>query len=250
MRLILTYHVIQEHAGPGEANFYTVSPDRFEAQLVALKSRGGKSIRLDELLRKPHPGDADFILTFDDNTVDHYENVFPLLQKHGCFGTFFVSTEKLNQPGRLTEKHIREMSAAGHCFGSHSHEHKRMDVLSRDEIRDNLEKSRDILAGLTGAAPLTFAPPGGFINQNVRDGVRRAGMKALRTMRWGYNLNLDFMNLETVPINQYVEDEKFVKLLEARGPSMVYAGKESLKRVLPLAAYEWLRRQVFKARSL
>jgi peptidoglycan/xylan/chitin deacetylase (PgdA/CDA1 family) len=249
MKLILTYHQVLRHDSPGDANFYTVTPELFGAQLEILRRRGGDSIRIDDLLREPSPSEKDFVLTFDDDTADHYETVFPMLEKHGFLGTFFVATARLNQPGRLTDGQILEMSAAGHCFGSHSHEHKRMDVLCSDEIRYHIQKSRDILSGLTGVVPVAFAPPGGYLNQNVKEAAYRAGMRALRTMRWGYNQNTGDMDLETLPVNQYTDEAKFLKLLEARGPSLVYAGKESLKRVIPSRGYEWLRRQFFKTQK-
>jgi hypothetical protein len=65
-------------------------------------------------------------------------------------------------------------------------------------------------------------------------------------MRWGYNQKLDLMDLETVPINRYVNDRKFLKRLEPRNQPILYAGKEALKRLIPLPAYERVRRALFK----
>ena len=92
-------------------------------------------------------------------------------------------------------------------------------------------------------------PPGGYTNDRVRKAAAELGIRALRTMRWGYNLKPDPMALETIPINHYTTDKKFIKLLEPRGASPLYAGKEALKQLLPLRGYEWLRRQAFKLRK-
>ncbi len=35
--------------------------------------------------------DSNILLTFDDGTIDHYENVYPILKKYNCSGLFFIS---------------------------------------------------------------------------------------------------------------------------------------------------------------
>ena len=68
----------------------------------------------------------------------------------------------------------------------------------------------------------------------------------MRTMRWGYNQKLDLMALETLPINRHTNERKFLRLLESRSMPLLYAGKEAVKRLVPLPAYERLRRLLFK----
>jgi peptidoglycan/xylan/chitin deacetylase (PgdA/CDA1 family) len=186
------------------------------------------------------------ILTFDDATCDHYDVVFPMLEKHRWRGSFFVPTAKLNQPGYLTDAQVREMSAAGHEIGSHSHEHQRMDRLSEEEVRQQMTRSQEILAGIIGKKPVTFVPPGGFMNEHIRKVAGELGFRGIRTMRWGYNQKMDLMGLETLPINHYTGEKRFQKLLEPQGASALYAGKEMLKKLMPLRNYEKLRKLAFK----
>ena len=65
------------------------------------------------------------ILTFDDGYADNYTNAFPLLQKYGMIGHFFIITDFVNEkrPEYMTWPQIEEMSAAGQRFGSHSRNH-------------------------------------------------------------------------------------------------------------------------------
>ena len=246
MRLILTYHEVRD-TGNEKCDFYTISPAQLDGQLAILIAQGRQSGRIEEL---PNGLPEDrFILTFDDGTADHFAVVLPILEKHRCHASFFIPTAKLDQPGYLTRAQVKAMAAAGHGIGSHSHEHQRMDILPEEEIRRQIARSQEILAEITGAKPFTFVPPGGYTNERVRSAAAALGMRALRTMRWGHNQKLDLMALETVPINHYTDDKKFIKLLLPGGTSLLYTGKETLKRLVPIRSYEWLRRMVFKFRK-
>ena len=190
--------------------------------------------------------DKQYILSFDDATPDHYDVVFPMLQKQGCRAVFFVPTARINQPGFLTEAQVRELAGAGHTIGLHSHNHQRLDVLPPEKIREEMTRSGEILGGILGKKPVIFAPPGGFTNQQVRDVAVEQGVRVIRSMRWGYNQKLDLLEMETVPINRFTNDKKFRGILELRNPRMIYAGKEALKRLIPLRFYQIIRRTVFK----
>jgi peptidoglycan/xylan/chitin deacetylase (PgdA/CDA1 family) len=244
MIFILTYHKVSKAAD--RRDFYTVSGEQLAQHIDLLRQRGCEYLRIEELIDAQTVPANKFILTFDDGTADHHEVVFPLLQKLRCPAAFFIPTAKLNRPGYLTDAQVKELSAAGHTIGSHSHEHARLDILPLDEIGRQIVQSQEIIAGLVGIKPVTFVPPGGFTNIRVRQAAMDSGIKALRTMRWGRNLKLDLMALETLPLNHYTDRKKFISLLESDGTSLVYAGKEALKRLLPLRNYEQMRRWMFK----
>jgi peptidoglycan/xylan/chitin deacetylase (PgdA/CDA1 family) len=249
MRLIFTYHEVREGADESDANFYTISPAQLSHHIATLTAQGRQSATLEELLPGKMLPEDRYVLTFDDATIDHYEVVFPLLGKNRCRASFFVPTAKLDQPGYLTRSQVREMAAAGHGIGSHSHIHQRMDVLPDDEIRRQISLSQNIIADITGVKPVTFVPPGGYTNRRVRAAAAGLGVQLLRTMRWGYNQKMDLLGLETIPINHYTGDEQFIKLLVPRGRSLLYTTKETLKKLLPLRGYEELRRLAFKLRK-
>ena len=46
------------------------------------------------------------VLQFDDGTVGHHTNAFPLLQKYGLKGSFGLVTGQLGRPGRLTGEQV------------------------------------------------------------------------------------------------------------------------------------------------
>ncbi len=246
MILVLTYHRVCDTPAGTEPNFYTISPAQFDRQLGLLHENGFVCMKIGDLIGASAIPERRYVLTFDDGTSDHREVVFPLLEKHRCQGAFFVPTAQLNKPGYLTNAQVQEMAAAGHAIGPHSHEHRRLDTMTDKEIWQQIATSQKIIAGLTGSNSPAFVPPGGFVNDRVRTVAAELGVRIMRTMRWGYNKKLDLMALETVPINHYVTERKFLKVLTSRGKPLIYAGKEALKRMVPLPAYERLRKFVFK----
>lgn len=244
MLLILTYHEVREYPAGREPAFYAIAPAQLERQLEILRAEGFDFLRLEEL--ENSTAGRKCVLTFDDATSDHFEIVFPILEKNRCRASFFIPTAKLNNPGYLTDEQVGKIAAAGHEIGSHSHEHQRMDKLPEEEVRRQISRSQEILTGILGKKPASFVPPGGFTNERIQKVARELGMRTLRTMRWGYNQKLDLMALETVPINHYTDEKKFQKLLKPHSASALYMGKEMLKRMIPLRNYERLRKLAFK----
>jgi peptidoglycan/xylan/chitin deacetylase (PgdA/CDA1 family) len=241
----LTYHKVTDATAGEKDDFYTVTGAQFARQLELLQARGCECLRIDDLLRATTVPENKFVLSFDDGTLDHHQVVFPLLQARRWQGVFFIPTAKLNQPGSLTNDRVQELAAAGHAIGFHSHEHRRLDLLPEEEIRRQIALSQKIVGDIIGARPLLFVPPGGFVDGRIRQAALDSGVRLMRTMRWGYNKKLDLMALETLPINRYTNEKKFARMLDSRRVPLLYAGKEIVKRLVPLPAYERLRRLMF-----
>ena len=246
MILFFTYHKVSSGGGAGERDFYTVSLDQLSRQFQTLADAGRQCVSV-TALREPAPLPANnFILSFDDGTVDHFDLVLPLLARHGWTATFFVPTAKLNKPGHLADEQVRQMARAGHTIGLHSHEHRRLDLATDDQMREQISQSQKIIGELVGAKPWLFAPPGGFMNEHIREVALGFGVEGIRTMRWGYNQAVDLTALECIPINRHTDQEYFQKILAARQGRSLYFGKQAMKALLPARAYEGLRNLAFK----
>jgi peptidoglycan/xylan/chitin deacetylase (PgdA/CDA1 family) len=185
------------------------------------------------------------VLSFDDATLDHFEVVKPVLERLSCRGLFFVPTAKLDRSGRLNSDQVRELGTSGHTIGSHSHEHARLDRLPEEDIRVQLELSQQKITQLRGTPPLFFAPPGGFYNPLIRNVASETGFSVVRTMKWGYNRHLDLAALECVPINRFLTDADFCRLLSGRNMQLAYQAKQVTKRLVPARLYGQLRSVVF-----
>jgi peptidoglycan/xylan/chitin deacetylase (PgdA/CDA1 family) len=241
MILVLTYHKVLHGPGP-DSEFYTIQAGQLERHLELLAQSGLLALSPEKLAGFDPLSQGAYILTFDDGTVDHYEVALPLLARYKCCAVFFVPTAKLDSPGYLTSKRVAEMSRAGQTIGLHSHEHRRMDEMGEEDIREQMRRSGQIIGDLTAKRPFVFAPPGGYLNRRVSDIALESGIRAIRTMRWGYNQKPDFAALECVPINRHFAEWKFRQVMEFRHDSaMLYATKQIAKRILPSRTYNSLR---------
>jgi peptidoglycan/xylan/chitin deacetylase (PgdA/CDA1 family) len=245
MILILTYHKVLRDPG-AKPEFYTITATHLERQLELLARSGFPALTPEQLAQGALPQWPAYLLTFDDATVDHYEVVAPLLARYHLRAVFFAPTAKLNRPGYLSAQQAATLSRAGHVLGLHSHEHRRLDRLGEEDIRAQMERSREILTELTGHPPVLFAPVGGFINRRVQAIAQETGVRLIRTMRWGYNGHPDPNALECVPINRFFTDEEFQRVLSFRNRSALYAAKQLTKTLVPGTAYEALRGLAFR----
>jgi peptidoglycan/xylan/chitin deacetylase (PgdA/CDA1 family) len=246
MILVFTYHAVGGADGKRGRDFYTVRPEQLERHFNALAVTGCRCRSFAGLREASSPAGGDFMLAFDDATADHAEIVAPLLERRGWTAAFFVPTAKLNQPGYLTDGQVRELAQAGHDIGIHSHEHRRLDVATDDQMREQISRSQQIVGDLIGERPWLFAPPGGFVNEHVREVALGFGVEVIRTMRWGCNKTLDLTALETIPINRHTDDAKFQQILQARHTRYLYFGKEAMKALVPTRFYEKMRNLLFK----
>jgi peptidoglycan/xylan/chitin deacetylase (PgdA/CDA1 family) len=198
------------------------------------------------LLQQKSPSGRRFLLSFDDGTLDHYEVILPLVARHNCTAIFFVPTSKLGRAGYLNEGQLREIDRLGQKIGLHGHEHQRMDTLCEEDIRVQFEISSRLIQNATGTKPLFFAPPGGYFNSRVRSIALESGVRAIRIMRWGFNRHLDTSALQCIPLNRYVTRKQFFQIAGFHNRAMLYTSKQIVKRLIPSAVYESLRRGLLK----
>jgi len=247
MILILTYHKIATGRANDAGEFYTITRDDLDSQFCALRTRGYRCLRIDELLSGGPPPPNCCLLTFDDGTQDHYDIVLPLLEEHKFQGVFFVCTGKFDLPGFLTRAKVGDMAQRGHIIGCHSDRNHRLDRITDEQIRERIALSRRVLTEVVGTPPVLFAPPGGYINAHVRNVVLANGMRIIRTMQWGYNDRPDLAALQCIPINQRIGPKQFHDILDRRAAvrmAVMYRMKELLKWALPARLYYGVRQAI------
>jgi peptidoglycan/xylan/chitin deacetylase (PgdA/CDA1 family) len=238
--LILTYHKVIRSSN-SESDFYTITAEKFTRQLELLAKSNLRPLAPEALLTPQPDSTPCYALTFDDGTEDHQQIVLPLLQKHNCRGIFFVPTAKISCPGYLSPEGVRQLSRAGQSIGLHSHEHRRMDRFTEEDLRVQFELSQNTLGELTGVRPVLFAPPGGYINSCVRRLAAEAGVRVIRTMRWGYNRKPNLTDLECIPINRYIDEKEFGRILKFERKNGLYSAKQVARTILPARVYAALR---------
>ena len=186
---ILMYHYIRVNPDPADRLGYNLSiaPAEFDRQMSHLAENGYETVSFDQIydLTRPLP-DKPILLTFDDGYADAYTAAFPVLQRYGFQGTFYVITDFVGRPGYLTAEQILEMAAAGMSFGSHAVSHRSLTGLSADRVEQELSRSRAGMENLLQRPVLDFCYPLGRFNQGVRQAVERAGYRSAVTTRYGF----------------------------------------------------------------
>ncbi|HVA82504.1 MAG TPA: glycosyltransferase [Candidatus Binataceae bacterium] len=173
---MLLYH----NVGPRPAedpSLLTVATEQFERQMRWLVSRGYQTIwpsdwRAARRGRKPLPR-KPVMLTFDDGYADMVEFAFPVLRRYGLKAAAYVVTKRLGLTNTwdevnghrtmrlMTAEQIRECAAQGIEFGSHTRTHPHLTSLSKEQLTDEIEGSRDDLRDLLGTEVVSFAYPYG-----------------------------------------------------------------------------------------
>lgn len=181
---ILMYHYVS--VAPPDADIYrqdlSVSPQVFEQQVNWLQQNGYTAISIEQLVYALNIGwpplpDKPVILTFDDGYEDNYTNAFPILQKYGMTGTFFILTDVTDrsQPGYMTWNMLREMHEGGMSIQVHGREH--VEYINRDPswLLFNLQGPAETIQAELGYTPRVFCYPAGLYDQAIMDALPQYG---------------------------------------------------------------------------
>jgi peptidoglycan/xylan/chitin deacetylase (PgdA/CDA1 family) len=121
-------------------------------------------------------------LTFDDGGVSAHTHIAPMLEERGWRGHFFVTTDRIGQPGFLDASQIRDLSERGHVIGSHSCSHPpRISACSPAELRREWTDSVAALASIVNRDVTVASVPGGFYSAAVGRAAAAAGIQVLFT---------------------------------------------------------------------
>lgn len=97
-------------------------------------------------------------LTFDDGPHPFYtEQLLDGLKERGVHATFFVTGEH----AKLHPDVIRRMQEEGHLIGNHTYSHIQLKDSNREEFRQELIKTNEVIEGITGEEVMFVRPPYG-----------------------------------------------------------------------------------------
>ena len=95
---IITYHYVRDVKKSIYPNLKALETKKFIEQ-INFFTKNFNLLNYDDfneiLLSKKIPRKPSILLTFDDGYIDHYENVFPILQKKKASGIFYVPIKTL-----------------------------------------------------------------------------------------------------------------------------------------------------------
>lgn len=189
---ILIYHSVRPYY-PGITKLvkeYTVPPDIFDDQLAYLRDNGFVPITLDELMahltsNAPLPA-RPVILTFDDGWENQFRYAFPILQKYGYIGTFYIYSNPIGKKVFLKWDEIQMLVAAHMVIGDHTKSHPELSKITDDAtLKQEIEESRRIIEAKIKKPVRDFAYPFGDFNNHTIDIVKQAGYQSARTVFGG-----------------------------------------------------------------
>jgi peptidoglycan/xylan/chitin deacetylase (PgdA/CDA1 family) len=178
-----------------------------------LHSTAGREEQLDALLfflaEKGYTftGPAEFLtasgntcfLSFDDN-YRSWLRLLPIFERHQVRVTFYVNSWPFrdrvsetearhflrnvdaDQETTLSTDELREIAAAGHTIGAHTHTHPVLTALPPETAREEIRICREELGLLLGCAPQHFAYPFGMrrhFNEALRAYCRSVGFTTI-----------------------------------------------------------------------
>ncbi len=219
---ILMYHYVSVPL-PGSDKYrldLSVSPANFAAQMASLKDNGYQTISPDDLYAALTQGqklpDHPILLTFDDGYEDAYTNAYPILQKYGFTGTFFIVTGFIDEgrKGYLTWDQVKEMSNEGMSIQSHSRDHEDMRNRDHDWLVYQIIGPQKTIEAHTGVLPRFFCYPSGEFDDMTMQELRAAGVVAAFTEIDGvYSYSNDTLRLPRVRIRGTTTLPIFIQLL-------------------------------------
>jgi peptidoglycan/xylan/chitin deacetylase (PgdA/CDA1 family) len=222
---ILMYHWFAAQTAPGrprKGNPYRLCQCAFEEQMQHLASQCYRAISLDDFVAHATAGailpSKPVIITLDDGLESAYRVAYPILEKYGFTGTFFVATSSIGSPGVMTLKQLAEMSQHGMAIQSHSLTHRRLAELSPAQIAVELSESKVVLETRLGRPVRFLAIPNGAYDGRVKRIAKETGYAAVVTSDLGTNdARADLYSLKRIPIKSGVTLSRFAQYLRGRG---------------------------------
>ena len=187
--LVLLYHnVVFGRTG----NVYNRDLYNFENDLLFVK-RNYTLTNFKQLLTNPVDSKTDqAIITFDDGDLSLYAIVFPLFKAYELEATIFLVPSFIGEVGYMSWDQVREMSdyRTGDdrklfYFESHSQTHRMMGDLGEEEIRRELQQSKQIIEEEVGEPVTVLALPfgSGAGDERIISAAYDLGYQAIRTSK-------------------------------------------------------------------
>lgn len=136
------------------------------------------------------------LLTFDD-APRNPEVVFSLLDTLDTYSAksiwFVNGIQLVDSNGEIDEmksKLLLEIKNRGHLIGNHTYDHKNMKNLTREQVKEDLEKTNKIIFEITGEYPEFFRHPFGSYNDTSVEVVDDLDMQHMNwsvgSLDWEY----------------------------------------------------------------
>ena len=130
-------------------------------------------------------------LTFDDGPNYNTNKVLNILNKYNVKATFFVLGSKI----KGNEYILKKMIGQGMEIGNHNFNHLLLTSFSEEKIKEEIDKTNDMIYDATGKKALLLRPSYGSFNSKIK---RTANMPIIiwdvDTLDWKYHSSIKIAN--------------------------------------------------------
>lgn len=127
------------------------------------------------LITKVETNEKIVALTFDDGPGANTDKILDVLEKHDVKGTFYLTGFEIEN---FFDEGVKIVQA-GHEIGNHSYSHNRMVFKSPSFLKDEIERTDDLIRQIGYEGEITFRPPYGkrllflpyYLSKNERNTI-------------------------------------------------------------------------------
>jgi peptidoglycan-N-acetylglucosamine deacetylase len=116
---------------------------------------------------------------------EYLPQILKVMRKYDVKATFFLDGSWVKKNPSLAKMIVEE----GHEIGNHAYTHPDLNKLSTEKVRQELQKTSEVIEAAIDKNPKWFAPPSGSYNQQV---VEIAAQLNMKTVLWSVD-TVDWM---------------------------------------------------------
>ena len=141
-------------------------------------------------------------LTFDDGPDTYYTpQILEILKRNDIKATFFI----VGLRAQAHPEMVRRMVNEGHSIGNHTWDHPLLSKLPPDRVKEQVQKTEQLLYKITGFNTAMFRPPYGSTTSQVTNEISSLGYKMI-------DWSIDTRDWDKTPVPQimnYVSTELY-----------------------------------------
>lgn len=171
--LIIYYHeVVNKNEG---FSYQKIEQEKFEGQMAYLADSGYHTLFFSEL-GKDLP-EKSVIVSFDDGFRSVYKNAAPIMRKYGIKGNIYLPTKYIDcDDCFMSWNMVRELYQNGEFeMQAHTHSHVDIRTLSEETMKQEVEKSSQLMNLYLGYTPIAFCMPFGVYDKRSITLLKKVG---------------------------------------------------------------------------
>jgi peptidoglycan/xylan/chitin deacetylase (PgdA/CDA1 family) len=197
---VIMYHSVAVNPDPNDT--YQISLAEFKSEMDYINSNGYTTLTNDEyyniITKKSPMPSKPILLTFDDATLNFYNNALPVLKQYGMKATLYVVTNWIGTSIRMTSDQLKSAVSYDKLeLQNHTSTHGDLLSLSSTELTKRVNDATNALKAINGKTTQYFAYPYGNSNAAFVSVLKDLGFKV--AFKAGGGMSTDTSDLYNMP---------------------------------------------------